>query len=50
MVVVGHILMLGEAPVDLHSDVERAIWAPWPTLQKAEIVDILDLGEVFVRL
>ena len=50
MVVVGHILMLGEVPVDLHSDVERAIWAPWPALKEAEIVDILDLGEVLVRL
>ena len=50
MVVVGHILMLGEVPVDLHADVERAIWAPWPALKKAEVVDVLDLGEVLVRL
>ena len=50
MVVVGHILMLVELPVDLHADVERAIWAPWPALKEAEIVDILDLGEVLVRL
>ena len=50
MVVVGHILMLGEVPVDLHADVERAIWAPWPALKEAEIVDVLDLGEVLVRL
>ena len=50
MVVVGHILMLGEVPVDLHSDVERAIWAPWPALEKAEVLDVLDLCEVLVRL
>ena len=50
MVVVGHILMLVELPVDLHADVERAIWAPWPALKEAEIVDILDLGEILVRL
>ena len=50
MVVVGHILMLVELPVDLHADVERAIWAPWPALKKAEVVDVLDLGEVLVRL
>ena len=50
MVVVGHMLMLGELPVNLHADVERAIWAPWPALKEAEIVDILDLGEILVRL
>ena len=50
MVVVGHMLMLGEVPVDLHADVERAIWAAWPALKEAEIVDILDLGEILVRL
>ena len=50
MVVVGHIIILCKVPVDLHSDVERAIWAPWPALKEAEIVDILDLGEVLVRL
>ena len=50
MVVVGHMLMLVELPVDLHADVERAIWAPWPALKEAEVVDILDLGEVLVRL
>ena len=42
--------MLGEALVDVGTEVEGAIAAPGPAPQVLEPVDVLDLGEVLVRL
>ena len=47
---VRHIPMLGEALIGLGTEVEGAIWAPGSALQPTEAVNVLDLGEVLVRL
>ena len=44
------LVMLGEALVDVGTEVEGAIAAPGPAPQVLEPVDVLDLGEVLVRL
>ena len=42
--------MLGEALIGLGTEVEGAIWAPGSALQPPKAVNVLDLGEVLVRL
>ena len=50
IIVIRHLPIFGEALVDLGSKVEGAIAAPWPALQVLEPVNVLDFGEVLIRL
>ena len=50
IIVIRHLPIFGEALVDLGSQVEGAIAAPWPALQVLEPVNVLDFGELLIRL